>query len=265
MGSVFGKIGEETPRYEVVERLGAGGAVEVRRYGEQWLASVSSADVPEAATQEQFQSVAFRALARYIGVFSRPANAGAEAISMTAPVVITSADSLAAETGRGGGKPVDIAMTAPVVLTSADNLAEQTGCAAQPGEAGVNWTMSFVLPGSRFIAGGEVPPRPTDPRVRVSKLPPMTKAVLAYSWFISKERNEEKAAELLAVVREAKRAVKFNSKGAPIWEVLGYNSPFTLPWARTNEVTVLLEEDAKAPEVKPPAVQPVVASSPAVV
>jgi hypothetical protein len=189
-------------------------------------------------------------------VFSRPANAGTVGISMTAPVVLTSADSLAAETRHGGGKPVAIAMTAPVVLTSADSLAQQTG-SSQAGDAGINWTVSFVLPSSRFVAGGEVPPRPTDPRVRVSKLPPVTKAVLGYSWFISKERNEAKAAELLAAVREAKRAVKLNGKGEPIWEVLSYNSPYTLPWARTNEVTVLLDEELDA--------QPPLASSPAVI
>jgi hypothetical protein len=257
MGSVFGKVGEETPRFDVLGRIGPGGTVEVRRYGEMWLASVSSTDVPEAATREEFQGVAFRALARYIGVFSRPANAGSVGISMTAPVVLTSADSLAAETGRGDGKPVAIAMTAPVVLTSADSLAQQTGRSAQAGDAGINWTMSFVLPSSRFVAGGEVPPRPTDPRVRVSKLPPVTKAVLGYSWFISTERNEAMKAELLAAVREAKRAVKLNGKGEPIWEVLGYNSPFTLPWTRTNEVTVLLDEELDA--------QPPVASSPAVI
>ena len=46
-----------------------------------------------------------------------------------------------------------------------------------------------------------VPSRPTDPRVGVSKLPPVAMAVLTYSWFISKERNEEMAAELLAASR----------------------------------------------------------------
>ena len=66
--------------------------------------------------------MAFGALARFIGVFSLPANAGAEAISMTVPGMHTSADSLAAEMGRGGGMP------------------------AQAGEAGVNWTVfSTVL------------------------------------------------------------------------------------------------------------------------
>jgi hypothetical protein len=138
--------------------------------------------VPGARTQGQFQSMAFCALARYIGVFSLPANAGAprRGDQHDRPMMLTSADSLAAETGRGGGKP------------------------AQAGEAGVNWTVSFVLPGSRFFAGGEAPPRPTDPRVRVSKLPPATKVVLTYSWFIFKQRNEEMAAGLLAASRSGR-------------------------------------------------------------
>ncbi len=51
----------------------------------------------------------------------------------------------------------------------------------------------------------------------------MTKAVLTYSGFIFKERDEEMAAELLS--------------GKPTWEILGYNSPLTPTppsWARTN-------------------------------
>ena len=73
--------------------------------------------------------MAFGALARFIGVFSLPANAGAEAISMTVPGTLTSADSLAAETGRGGGMP------------------------AQAGEAGVNWTVFFCAAGLALRRG----------------------------------------------------------------------------------------------------------------
>jgi hypothetical protein len=51
-----------------------------------------------------------------------------------------------------------------------------------------------------------VPPRHTDPRLGVLKLPPVTMAVLTYGWFISKERNEEMAAELLAASRSGRSA-----------------------------------------------------------
>ena len=73
MGSVVGRITEETPAYEV---LSTGDNFEVRRY-----AAGTAVEASDANNQ------AFGALAKYIGVMSKPQNARGEAISMTAPVV----------------------------------------------------------------------------------------------------------------------------------------------------------------------------------
>ena len=73
MGSVVGRISEETPAYEV---LATGDNFEVRRY-----AAGTAVEASDANNQ------AFGALAKYIGVMSKPQNARGEAISMTAPVV----------------------------------------------------------------------------------------------------------------------------------------------------------------------------------
>ena len=73
MGSVVGRISEETPAYEV---LATGDNFEVRRY-----AAGTAVEASDANNQ------AFGALAKYIGVMSKPQNARSEAISMTAPVV----------------------------------------------------------------------------------------------------------------------------------------------------------------------------------
>ena len=73
MGSVVGRIAEETPAYEV---LATGDNFEVRRY-----AAGTAVEASDANNQ------AFGALAKYIGVMSKPQNARSEAISMTAPVV----------------------------------------------------------------------------------------------------------------------------------------------------------------------------------
>ena len=73
MGSVVGRITEETPAYEV---LSTGDNFEVRRY-----AAGTAVEASDANNQ------AFGALAKYIGVMSKPQNSRSEAISMTAPVV----------------------------------------------------------------------------------------------------------------------------------------------------------------------------------
>ena len=73
MGSVVGRITEETPAYEV---LSTGDNFEVGRY-----AAGTAVEASDANNQ------AFGALAKYIGVMSKPQNARGEAISMTAPVV----------------------------------------------------------------------------------------------------------------------------------------------------------------------------------
>ena len=73
MGSVVGRITEETPAYEV---LSTGDNFEVRRY-----AAGTAVEASDAKNR------AFGALAKYIGVMSKPQNARSEAISMTAPVV----------------------------------------------------------------------------------------------------------------------------------------------------------------------------------
>ena len=72
MGSVVGRITEETPAYEVL----AADNFQVRRY-----AAGTAVEASDANNQ------AFGALAKYIGVMSKPQNARGEAISMTAPVV----------------------------------------------------------------------------------------------------------------------------------------------------------------------------------
>lgn len=107
MGVVFGRISEETPKYDVVaEDIGEG--VMVRRYAPVYVAKCVSTDFSNIKNRNDFNSAAFRVLAKYIGVFTKPRNTVAseqtesgEKIAMTAPV-----------------KLEKIPMTAPVVLTN---------------------------------------------------------------------------------------------------------------------------------------------------
>jgi len=77
MGSVFGTVGEETPKFEV---LRSGEGYEVRRY-----AACTAVETTGSNPAEDNKS--FGRLAKFIGVFGSPENAAVEKIAMTAPVV----------------------------------------------------------------------------------------------------------------------------------------------------------------------------------
>ena len=73
MGSVVGRVSEETPKFDVVRRAAT---YEVRRYAAGVAAESGDAD-----------GRAFGHLAKYIGVMAAPQNDRREAIAMTTPVV----------------------------------------------------------------------------------------------------------------------------------------------------------------------------------
>ena len=81
MGVVFGKISEELPRHVVLYNAST---FVVRRY-EPAVAAVTNY---ASAWGESSDGRPFGSLARYIGVFSKPENAPAVPIAMTAPVII---------------------------------------------------------------------------------------------------------------------------------------------------------------------------------
>lgn len=83
MGAVFGKVEQELPRHSVLHQA-AGYCV--RRYQPSIAATVSygAAGWGERSADRR----PFGDLARYIGVFSKPANEESKSISMTAPVLI---------------------------------------------------------------------------------------------------------------------------------------------------------------------------------
>lgn len=223
MGMIFGKISEEVPEFS---SLGHVGSLEVRRYGEQYVATVMSSDFPQARTRDAFQSKAFRTLAGYIGVLSKPQNRKrdgsnkAQAISMTAPVMMTRNEVVAAE-------------TTPVEASEAVKKDESPQ---------VDWSMTFILP-SKFIKSGEEPPRPLNPAVHVNKMSPRLMAVKQFSWNMNEQSIETNLAEALKELKgNTKYEIMRDSDGNPAYEVFGYNAPFTLPWTKTNEVGILLRE-----------------------
>jgi len=143
---------------------------------------------------------AFRILAGYI--FGD--NAAATKMAMTAPVESSPTDQ--------GEK---MAMTAPVTATNKDGE-EMT-------------TVAFVMEQKYSI---DTLPIPNDERIRIREVPERIVAVRRYSgrWTDAKYQLN------LQLLKEALSNVSLETVGEPI--LARYNSPFSLPMMRRNEVMV---------------------------
>jgi hypothetical protein len=132
-------------------------------------------------------------------------NEAGQKVAMTAPVMMEP-------------QPTRIAMTAPVTMESS-------------GEATV---MQFVVP-SRFDAASV--PRPTDERVTIRQLPGERLAVIRYTGRLTGDnaRDREKA------LRDWIAAAGLEATGPA--RVAGYDSPFSLPFLRRNEVMIAVGSD----------------------
>ncbi|WPL17351.1 SOUL heme-binding protein [Thiorhodovibrio winogradskyi] len=197
----------EEPDYAVVSE---GPVFEVRRYAPQVLA--------ETEVTGRFDKVggeAFRRLADFI--FGN--NQAAEKIAMTAPVSQTP---VVAKADKGGTR---IPMTAPVKQQAAQTASE-------------TYRISFVMP-SRFTL--DTLPRPRDPRIKLREEPERLMAVLRYSGGWGESRYLEHERKLLKAVQ----ADGLTPIGTPVYA--RYNSPFSLPFLRRNEVMVEIDEPKESP------------------
>lgn len=145
----------------------------------------------------------FGSLARYIGVFSTPENVA-----------------------KSKQAPEPIAMTAPVLI--------------DPSSKSKPHTMMFLLPASKY-SSIEQAPKPSNPNVRLQQLPARLQAVRTFSGNLRPARAREQLDLLLADLRAAGWVPKEGASGVD-WQVAGYNAPFVLPWFKTNEVLVSVEE-----------------------
>ena len=144
--------------------------MEVRRYDSRLAAEATV----EAGSAEAGRNEAFRLLFNYIS----GANQGQSKVAMTAPVEV-------------GAEAEKIAMTVPVETAAADYG---------------RYTMRFFFPSAYTKATA---PEPTDPRVRIVKLPEVTVAVRRFSgsWDEEQlERRKSRAPEGLGGVRAGARS-----------------------------------------------------------
>lgn len=128
-----------------------------------------------------------------------------------------------------------MAMTAPVSQQAAasERIAMTAPVTQSGNEAGKSFTVAFVMPSKYSM---ETLPRPVDPRVTIRQVGPHTIAVRRYSGNWSAARYDREKARLLAAVAVA----GYTSVGEATWA--RYNSPFSLPMLRRNEIQIKLEQ-----------------------
>lgn len=149
-------------------------------------------------SRDEASNIGFRRLFRYI----TGENDGGAEISMTAPVQVAEPQG------------AEIAMTAPVQSVNTEQ----------------GWTISFVVPGKYTW---DTVPQPTNPDVYLRQASPgKITAVIRFSgrWT---EKNALKARNELY---EKLEEVNVSPVSKPI--IAAYNSPFSIPWFRRNEILV---------------------------
>jgi len=119
-----------------------------------------------------------------------------------------------------------MAMTMPVFVTGGT---PDTTNNNNPG------TMKFVLPSD----SSSTPPTPlSDTDVNIERVPERLVAVKAFPGLVTDEEVLRQTKALLEVLVEAGVTVE-DEDGI---SVLQYNSPFTIPWRRRNEIAVVVED-----------------------
>lgn len=156
------------------------------------------AETEVSGTFDEVGNKAFRILADYI--FG--GNAEGTKMKMTAPV---------------GQQPVGAAL--PEQINERISPASETGL----------YRVSFVMP-SRFTMTSL--PAPNDARIEIREEPSRQMAAIRYSGRWTESNYRERERELLAAIRSA----GLTPLGAPTYA--RYNSPFSLPIVRRNEVIV---------------------------
>jgi hypothetical protein len=158
------------------------------------------AEVDVEGNLDDAGNAAFRILAGYI--FGD--NVAAEKMAMTAPVE-----------SRSKAKSEKMAMTAPVTATAADDSDQMT--------------FAFVMEEKYTL---QTLPVPNDDRIRIREMPSRTMAVRRYSGRWTEEKYQQNETSLLS----AMDALGIQALGRPT--LARYNSPFSLPFMRRNEVMV---------------------------
>jgi hypothetical protein len=127
----------------------------------------------------------------------------------------------------------DIRLTAPVIQSKAEIA--MTAPVAQAQDGADRWTITFYMPAKYALA---TLPNPVDPEIALHAAGVATYAVYRFSG----------ARDGMAVAKARERLLAPLEKSA--WQAAGepvswlYDPPWTLPWARRNEVAVPVKRRA---------------------
>ena len=125
-------------------------------------------------------------------------------------------------------KQQTIPMTAPVSQEASSEKIPMTAPVNQE-QVGGKWRITFLMPSQYTL---ETLPKPSDPRVQLTKVPGLLMAALSYSGTWSRGRYEEKEKRLKELIRQQGLKIV----GEPVFA--RYNLPF-MPWfLRRNEVLI---------------------------
>ncbi|MCC0805176.1 heme-binding protein [Methylobacterium sp. W2] len=129
-------------------------------------------------------------------------------------------------TGANGGDD-RVAMTVPVEQGS------RIAMTVPVEQGGDQRIMRFFLPAAVAKAG---PPVPTEPKVRIARLPAATYAALRFSGTLDARAREKREAVLRQVLAKVAREPTGPSS------VLSYDPPFAIPFLRRNEIVIPVAE-----------------------
>lgn len=123
-----------------------------------------------------------------------------------------------------------IAMTTPVAQVP--DAADAAGTLKSGADAAQSWKVRFTMPADLSLAALPVP---DDPRIRLIETGPRRMLMLQFTGRPTDAALAGAAASLRGIADRAGLKVR----GEP--EFLFYDSPFTLPWNRRNEVALVLD------------------------
>jgi hypothetical protein len=125
-----------------------------------------------------------------------------------------------------------IAMTAPVLQQQVGQEIAMTVPVLQAGDQ-TAWSVQFVMPSQYTLA---TLPKPNNPRITIKEIPSSTIGTICFSGSAGEETLRKKEAELRAYLHDL---------GVEIMGTVTYafyNSAFTVPMFRRNEVMLELKE-----------------------
>ncbi|MBC7429592.1 MAG: heme-binding protein [Bacteriovorax sp.] len=178
------------------------GNFEVRHYYKQLIAKISM----HGMSFDDFREAAFKKLAHYIF----EGNEQGESIPMTSPVM--------EQHGNGEKSPGQIAMTSPVLQQQNSNG---------------GWIMSFILPHNYNLQNA---PKPTNSEISLEEVQPYIVACLKYKGNNTLEKIKLHERELAEWISKQP-----NLQSTGKYMVAQYDAPFIIPFMKTNEIQVKVD------------------------